>query len=195
VIYLGYQGVRHGRESYWLARFAVHLPDAYSPEQVEVLKKAYAAEPKNFDTTYAIGYAYKVQSHEGGENYKDLAGEAMRWFQRGMELNPWDGYNYLFYGWCLDWTGRQDKAGPYFDKAEQLDPNGYFTMAFIGLHFLESNNFAAAKPWFERSLTLEWMNNDVARTYMPIVNRKLLEDATNEISAKLSFPAPAQSAQ
>jgi hypothetical protein len=60
-------------------------------------------------------------------------------------------------------------------------------MAFIGMHYVELNDFAAAKPWFERSLRLEWDDNP-AQSYLPIVNRKLMENATNELSAKLSAP-------
>ena len=187
-IYLGQQSFRRARENFWLARAA--LASSYSPAQVALLEKAFAIEPKNFDTAYNIGYAYRVQSHEGAENYKDLAAIAMRWFQRGMILNRWDGNNFLWYGWCLDWTGRQNESESCFSKAEELDPNGYFTMAGIGLHFLESSDFAAAKPWFERSLHLEWRDNPVAQQYLPIVNRRLLQDATNEISLKLTQPAP-----
>ncbi len=154
------------------------------------MQKAFAIEPRNFDTAYSIGEAYRVQSHEGGEDYKELATQAMQWYGRGMTLNPWDGYNFLRYGWCLDWMGRQNESESCFSKAEALDPNGYFTMSSIGLHFVELNDFAAAKPWFERSLRLEWRDNPVALRYLPIVNRRLLEDATNEISLKLTVPSP-----
>ena len=51
-----------------------------------------------------------------------------------------------------------------------------------------SGDFAAARPWFERSLRLEWQDNPIARNYLQIVNSRMLEAATNEISAKLSFP-------
>ena len=188
VIYLGQQGVRRAAHNFWLAR-ASRAP-AYSPAQAVLFEKAFAVEPMDFDAAYGIGEAYRVQSHEGGENYKELAAKAMEWFQRGMKLNPWDGYNFLRYGSCLDWVGRQEESGVYFDKAEQLDPNGYFTMANIGLHFVQLNDYAAAKPWFERSLRLEWHDNPIALNYLQIANRKLAEDATNEISAKLNFPAP-----
>ena len=143
----------------------------------------------NFETVYNIGEAYRLQSLEGGEDYTELAAQAMSWFERGMKLNRWDGYNFLRYGWCLDWVGRQTNSGPYFARAEQLDPNGYFTMAYIGVHYVELNDFAAAKPWFERSLRLRWEKdvNNIAASYLPIVTHKLLQDATNEI--KLDFPA------
>ncbi len=186
-LYMGQQVTKRCRENYWLALFDSRLPDAYSPAQVDVLKKAFAIEPKNSETSYKIGEAFCRQSQEGNEDYKQLAANAMEWFERGMKLNPWDGYNYLRYGWCLDWTGRQSESQPYFSKAEQLDPNGYYTMFYIGKHFVELGDFAAARPWLERSLRLDYNNNVAAQNWLPIVNRKLMENATNEMSAKLSI--------
>ena len=112
----------------------------------------------------------------------------MEWFGRSIKLNPWGGYGFLRYGWCLDWLGRTAESPRYFERAAQLDPNGYFMAANIGLHYVQAGNFAAAKPWFERSLRLEGKDNAIARNYLQIVNRRLLEAATNEISAKLNFP-------
>jgi O-antigen ligase len=188
ITYLGQQGVRRAEHNYWMAR-AARAPD-FSPVQAALYEKAFAVEPADFDAAYGIGEAYRVQSHEGGENYKELAAKAMEWFARGMKLNPWDGYNFLRYGTCLDWVGRQEESGPYFDRAEQLDPNGYFTIAFIGLHYVQLNDYAAARAWFERSLSLEWNDNPIARSYLNIANRKLAEGATNEISAKIHVPSP-----
>ena len=71
-----------------------------------------------------------------------------------MKLNPHDGYNYLRYGMCLDWLEKHDEAGPYFNRADALDPNGYYTAANIGWHYVQTGNYAAARPWLERSLRL-----------------------------------------
>jgi Flp pilus assembly protein TadD len=110
----------------------------------------------------------------------------MEWFQRGIKLDPWDSRNYSGYGWCLDWLDRQAESGPYFGKAEELDPNNYFNLNFVGLHYVQIGDFAAAKPWFERSLRLEWKDNPIAQNYILIANDRLMEAATNEISAKLN---------
>ena len=187
--YLGWQSPHLAREKYWLARsYVAGLHSKYSPAQVALLEKAFSIEPRNFDTAYAIGEAYRVQSHEGGENYQELAGKAMQWFERAMKLNPWDGYNFLRYGMCLDWVNRSAESGPYYDRAEQLDPNGYFTVANIGLHYVETQDYAAARPWLERSARLQGNGNPIAKNYLSIANRKLLEEGTNDLSAKLRFP-------
>jgi tetratricopeptide (TPR) repeat protein len=182
-LFVGHQTWRQSYEKYWLA-LAARSPD-YSPTRVHYLERAFAVEPMNFETSSAIGEAYRTQSKEGGDDYQQLAAKAMQAFQTTMKLNPWDGYGFLYYGMCLDWLDRSGESTPYFDRAEQLDPNGYFTVANIGLHYVQLRNYAAAKPWFERSRRLQWNNNPIADTYLQIVNRKLIEGATNELSARL----------
>jgi O-antigen ligase len=187
VVFLGLQGWRHTTEFVWLAR-ADRAP-AFSAAQIACLKEAFATEPMNSSTAYAIGEAYRVQSAVGGADYTTLAQQAMEWFGRSKTLNPWDGYGYLRYGWCLDWLGRTSESRLYFDRAAHLDPNGYFMTANIGLHYVQTGDYAAAKPWFERSLQLEG-NNPIARNYLQIVISRMQEAATNEISARLNSPSP-----
>jgi hypothetical protein len=186
VVYLGQQGWRHAAEYASLHR-AAGAP-TFSPAQVAWLKKAFAAEPMNPETACAIGEAFRIQSSEGGNNYRELAEQAREWFGRSISLNRWGGYGYLRYGWCLDWLERPTESGPYFDRAAELDPNGYYTLAFIGLHYVQLENYAAARPWFERSLRLKWDNNPIARNYLQIIQSRLLEAATNEASVKLNAP-------
>jgi O-antigen ligase len=183
---LGYQSWRQSCEKYWLA-LAARSPE-FSPAKAAYLERAFAIEPMNFETASAIGEAYRIQSKEGGDDYGKLAAKAMWAFEQSMKLNRWDGYGFLRYGMCLDWLDRWQESGPYFDKAEELDPNGYFTIANIGLHYVQIRNYAAAKPWFERSRRLKWQDNPIAESYLLIVNRKMIETATNEVSARLSAP-------
>ena len=173
--YLGSQEARRAREYVWLERAAAEAN--FSKKQIVALERAFAAEPRNFDTTHAIGEAYRVQSWQGDDDYAELAEKAMTWFAKGFELNPHDGYNYLRYGMCLDWIGRLDESGPYFEKAELLDPNGYFTLANIGWHYVQLGQYAAARIWLERSRGLRWHDNPIAISYLEIVNQKLLENA------------------
>ena len=192
VVYLGHQGWRHAKEYVWLKR-ADRAP-SFSPARAACLEKAFAADPMNADTACAIGEAFRMQSSEGGDNYAELAEQALQWFDRSIKLNPWGGFTFWSpwagYGWCLDWLGRSDKSGSYFQRADELDPNNYFIADQIGLHYVQLGDFAAARSWFERSLRMEWQTNDIARNYLPIVNNRMLEAATNEISAKLSAPLP-----
>jgi len=183
--YLGQQGWRHTTEYVWLQR-AAKAP-AFSAAQITCLKGAFAVEPANSETTYAIAEAYRVQSGEGGENYIGLAEQAREWFERTIKLNQWDGRGYSGCGWCLDWLGRPAESAHYFDRAAQLEPNSYFMMDNIGRHYVQIGNYAAAKTWFERSANLDW-ESATAKNYLRIVTSRLQEAATNEISAKLNIP-------
>jgi O-antigen ligase len=184
-LFVGQQAWRHARESHWLALASRASP--YSRMQVQFLERAFAVEPKNFETVSAIGRAYLTQSKEGGDDYQQLAHKAMDAYEHAMRLNRWDGYGFLWYGLCLDWLGRWNESGPYFSQAEELDPNGYFTVANIGLHYVEMRNYAAAKPWLERSHRLQRVDNKIADSYLRIVNRRLIEAATNEVTGSLEL--------
>jgi tetratricopeptide (TPR) repeat protein len=178
VAYLGWQECRRGREYVWLAR-AEQLPN-FSPERAAAWKKAFDAEPENFQTAYNIGECCRTESFDGGQDSDALAKEAMQWYERGWRLDRFDGYDYLRYGMCLDWLDRHDEAAPYFNRADALDPNGYFTAANIGWHYVQAGDYAAARPWLERSLQLEWDNNLIAKSYLDLVRRRLLEDASGQ---------------
>jgi O-antigen ligase len=185
--YLGQQGWRHTAEYVALQRAA--KASAFSPAQAACLKDAFAAEPMNAETAYAIGDAYRVESSEGGINYEKLAEEARQWFGLSIKLNPWRADGYLLYGWCQDQLGQTAAAAQYFERAAQLEPNGYFVAAYVGQHYVQAGDFAAARTWFERSLNLE-RDNQIASNYLQIVRSRLREAATNEISAKLNYPTP-----
>jgi O-antigen ligase len=193
VVYLVPHAWRQASEFVWVSR-AQRAP-AFSVAQVGLFKHAFAVEPMNPETSYQLGEAYRHQSQEGAEyyagqegvNYRRLAEQASEWYQRGIKLNPWDSRNYTGYGWCLDWLDRQNESTPYFSRAEELDPNNYYNLNCIGLHYVQRGDFAAAKPWFERSLTLESQENPVALSYLRIANARLMEAATNEVSSRLNL--------
>ena len=185
LVYLGYQEIHRARELVWLRRAEQKSNSA--PEQAAALENAFAIEPKNFETAYAIGQVYQSQSWAGAGEYREQAEKAMRWFERGWKLNPFDPYNYLHYGMCLDWTGRRTESWPYYKKAVERDPNGYYMTAFVGWHYVQTGDYAAARTWFERSRRLEWSENTIADTYLPTLNQKMLDAATNTSPFRLDL--------
>jgi len=176
--YLSWQECRRGREYFWLAR-GEQLPN-FSPERAAAWEKAFDVEPENFEIAYDIGECYRTESFNGGRDSDALAKKAMQWYERGWQLDRFDGYDYLGYGMCLDWLDRHDEAGPYYNRADALDPNGYFTADNIGWHYVQAGDFAAAREWLERSLQLEPDDNLIAQSYLDLVRRRLLEDASGE---------------
>jgi len=189
--YLVWQNCRRTAENVWLAR-AAHAANV-SSSQAERFERAFAVEPMNGATALAIGEIYRLQSAQGNDGYQQLTARAMEWFARARKLNPWEGACDLGYGWCLDWLERSDESWPYFDRAEALDPNSYYTMAYIGLHYMNRGDYAAARPWMERSLDLA--KNVQVRTsvldaafYLDLINRNLAAAATNEAPTTLALP-------
>jgi len=200
--YLAQQGWRKAREYFWLdqagqqrllletqsSRFKIEISEGLSnlkvlneasatvARYVSALKKAAVIEPMNGQTTYEIGEALRLLSWEGGDDYEKLALEAIQWFQKGTRLNPFDGYNYLKIGMCLDWTGRHAEAAPNYTTALHLAPNDYYVLALQGWHYVQAGDYATAKGWLERSLEVQnrWLN-PIAWNYLEIVNRKLKE--------------------
>jgi hypothetical protein len=188
MVYLGYQGIRATREYKFLHEAErLALPPSendHTYARIEALKKAFAVEPMNFVTSYQIGECYRLKSWDGADNFADLAKTAIEWYRRGMKLYPYNADNWLRAGMCLDWIntspGRQvEDSEPYYFHANELDPNNYFITANTGWHFVEVDDFAAARTWFDRSRQLEWRvtDNQIAYDYLPIVERRLKEAA------------------
>lgn len=182
ISYLGWQEVRLGTETIWLRR-ASGL-EATSLAQATALEHAYAAEPCNYDTAYRIGEAYRLESFEGRGGYQNLATQAISWYQRGVTNNPLYGYNFMRWGMTLDFLGQHAEAEPLFLRADALDPNGYYTAAHVGKHYFDTGQYAAARPWLERSLQL-FRTNDIAATHLQMANERLLEAASGDTNRAL----------
>jgi hypothetical protein len=176
------QGARRAVEYRWL-ELARRQPN-FSTEQISALKRAFAAEPLNFQTAYAIGEAYRIQSWEGGTDYVSLAEQALEWFRRAIQLDPYDSGSWMRSGMCLDWLDRPQEGFAAFDHAMRLDPNGYFNTAHMGWHYVQVGDYAAARVWFERSKRLQSENNGISDSYLKIVQRRLLEGAASGAGTK-----------
>jgi tetratricopeptide (TPR) repeat protein len=175
IVYLGTQTWQGAVETHWLQRAKRLKRDPL--QAIAALKHAFAADPKNFQTAFDLGEAYRLQSWKADEGWEDAAREAMRWFQRSIALNPVHAYSQVRYGMCLDWLGQRQDAGPYFERALKLDPHGYYTVAHVGWHYAQLREWAKAKEFFERSLSLNQPDNRIARSYLDIVNRRLAEQS------------------
>jgi O-antigen ligase len=184
-VYLGRQEWGLGQEQIWLIR-AQRLTESSHARAVTLIK-AFNVEPMNFQTAYEIGETYRAQSFNDEENYQALARTAMAWYARGIKLDPYDGYNYMRYGMCLDWLGRHVDAGRYFSRAEALDPNNYYLVADVGWHYVQTGDYAAARSWLARSMRLHWQENVIASSYLKIVEQKLAENAANQNPLRPGF--------
>ncbi len=171
--YLGLQAWQRTNESRSLVVSRKAEPN--SDAQLAALKSAHAAEGRNFETTTAIGNIYRDRSQEGLEGFKDLAQEAMQWFEKSIRLNPYDPHGLIGYGRSLDWIGQHKEAGEYFTKAEALDGNGYFTLAYVGWHHFQIGDYPTARTWLEKSQALmsDEKINPIPASYLKSIEEKL----------------------
>ena len=174
-IYFGTQTWRLGGEAAALARAAA-FPDT-ADEHAAALQQAFRREPKNFATAFAMGEYFRTRSLNGGGDYAANAQTALDWYARAIRLNPHDGYSWLRTGMCLDWLNQPAVAA--YQTAEALDPNGYFMLANIGWHYVQTGDYAAAAEWFQRSQKLGG-DNPIARNYLAICEARLAAQATGK---------------
>jgi TPR repeat protein len=171
--YLGVETWRRTRECHWLVR-AEGLK-LYTPEQTDAFRRAFAADGKNFEAAHEVGECLRMRGWDGGDAGKELVKEAMQWFKRSFEMNPFNPHPVTRYGMCLDWLGQHEEAAAYFKRAQALDPNGYLTLAYMGWHYMQLEDFAAARTWFEKSLRLNSYSNELAVAYLKLIDRRLSE--------------------
>jgi O-antigen ligase len=82
IVYFGLQGYARAQAAVWQARGDnLTLPFL---ERASYLERAYAAEPKDFQTAYDIAELYRLQSFQGGEDYEALAETAMQWYAKAI---------------------------------------------------------------------------------------------------------------
>jgi tetratricopeptide (TPR) repeat protein len=170
-----WQEWRGGREAFWLAR-AGRQP-VFSPDCAAFLEKAFAAEPKNFQTADDIGECYRIQSLDGGRDYRQQAQTANGWFARAAALDRHDAQSRMRMAMCLDWLDDHVAAEKTFFEAEALDPNSYYLVANLGWHYVQVGDYLAARECCMRSITMS-SDNPTARNYMEICEERLVERAS-----------------
>jgi O-antigen ligase len=172
--FLGYATWHRTQELRWLVA-AEKLRPA-STAQTEAYEKAFELRPTNFEAAYNIGENYRLQAWRGLEGHETLIAKAMAWFERSMELNPYDPYGPMRYGMCLDWLRRHDQALPYYERALKLDPNSYYTRAHMGWHYAQLTDWPKVLEWMNKSLEMrDWAENVIAWQYIFIAERRLRE--------------------
>ena len=174
----GFCGYRRAVEASWQGRASDTRLSWL--DRAGLLEHAFAAVPTDFEVAYDIAEFHRLQSFQGNQDYETQAQTAMHWYSRGMKLNPYDGYNWLGYGMCLDWLGRHDEAQSYFDRAQELDPNGYYTADWVAWHYVEAGDYPAARVCLSRAIRLEPDLNPMAYSYWDIVQNKLVQQASGQ---------------
>jgi O-antigen ligase len=185
-LYLAAQGVGRAHEYVLLER----AERAKAPgdttamlKAAEVLKEAHVVEPSNFETIYNIGEYFWLVSWEGVGNYRELATEAIRWFELGAKVNQFDPYSYMRWGMCQHWLDRPEQAGKYFEKALELDPKNYYIQGHVGWHYFQLGKWDESEHWFKKAIYgANWHPEAASKryetgyTYLKLIDRKRQEE-------------------
>ena len=123
------------------------------PEQIAQLELAMKREPNNHETAASIGEIYRIKANSLSTPNTPEMEKARKWLQRAIELNPYDAYSHARLGLILNRLGQATEAEKMFKVAEELDPNGYMTIAYVAWHKMYIGgltNLMTAKRYFER---------------------------------------------
>jgi O-antigen ligase len=181
MVYLGYQLALRAREYAPLERVEQLKMQEHDPlDRIQLLKKAFAVEPSNFEVAYEIGETLRLIHWMGMGNYQEGLKEAMEWFEKGMQLNPYDPYNHLRYGMCLHVLGRSEEASKHIHKSLALDPKNFYFLAHAGWHEFQLENFVRARELFLESLHFsQWRHSEtniIALSYLRIIQERGLAE-------------------
>ncbi len=173
------------------------------PEQVAQLELAMKLEPNNPKTAASLGEIYRRHAMESRFTDKRAnLDKAISWLMKATRLNPYDAYSHARLGMALDQLDRVKEAEAMFSKAEELDPNGYMTVAYIAWHKMHIRDYAAAKRYFDRVSPLDdpitpeneskkglvaWRSesaatnlaNQIRSVYLPFINEQIRETKDN----------------
>ena len=172
ITFLAWQGGRRATEQWWLQQ-ANRADNAIA--QRAALTKAFACEPMNSETAYTLAESLRLESWQGRKDWKKVGESALPWYQAAFGLNPYDPFNFSRYGMCLDWLKREAEAGQWFERAIKLDPHNNIIRAEMGWHYLQLEDYEKAQEWFHKSRGLNWTHNQVANSYLKIIEEKLAE--------------------
>ena len=131
-----------------------------------------ACEPMNFVTAYQMGECFRAPGFADPTNGPALLETAMHWYQRSEKLNP---HSYCLvatwqHAWFF-WATRRSRT--LLRPGRPDDPNGYYTAANMGWHYLEERNYTAARIWLRRSLALRALDNPIAAQCLTVVEQEL----------------------
>ena len=143
--------------------------------QLQMYQKAYAVEPRNFDTALMIGELIRLEGWKGEPGWEKHVRQALQWFEKGIELNPWDSHGYVKAGMCLHWLNEPEKAGERFDYALKIDPQSSFVLGLYGWHLLQLGDLEGARKYLAEGYSYWRVENSFTKRYLDFVERKLAE--------------------
>jgi tetratricopeptide (TPR) repeat protein len=129
------------------------------------LRKANTLNPSSPMPHHAMAWLLEVQGRSD---------EALREFDKCIELDPLLGIHYAHLGHLLVHVGRKQEAADRFREALALAPNSPEVHGAIGMAYLEQEQYDNAIVEFERSQTLagSWLPGHLGFSYLAVGRKK-----------------------
>lgn len=140
------------------------------------LERAAEIEPNNDLTWLLLGEYHRRLGALGNPDWDSHLKSAVTHFQTAIRKNPLRYETYLKLGFCYNWLGHEEDAKEAFQQASELDPQGARTMAWMGWHYFQNQDYALAKENLIRSLNhLPANKNPLAKQYLDAVLERVDE--------------------
>lgn len=173
--FFGILGWRHAQEEYWLSK--AKQAEGSFKNRLAALQKAAAVEPRNARTLGAIGEQFLVQGLASDDNAQERFEAAMPWFAKAAVQDPFDPFPLLRTGACLHHLAKASEASPWYEKARALDPHGYITLAQVGWHYFQLQDWKKAVFWLHESIQMQGGPiNTIAHSYFRLALEKQEEE-------------------
>ena len=153
------------------AREDGHLQRAQARQLVddgffEELGKAAALAPGNPATAHWYGEEKRRLSWQGLPGWEAQAKEALRWFERAAQLDPFNARTRVSMGLCHQWLDDLKSASEDFEMALKLGPNDVPVLNASAWHLIVRGDLPRAKSLVEQSLAINPWDNWEARAYL-----------------------------
>ena len=155
--------VRAAREGIHLNRAAAAA--AITPRLLADLERASESAPDNARTAYELGENLRRLSRDGGSGWRSQGEAAVRWLERGTQLNPHDARARLSLALARHWIDDTNRAGTDFDAALKLGPNDVNLANHVAWNLLTRGRTNEASALIDQSLTWDPWGNWVAKHY------------------------------
>lgn len=96
---------------------------------------------------------------------KEEYGEAIKWFDKALEINPSDFRAMRQKGVSLGKKGEYDEAIKCFDEALKINPNDYNVIRHRGVSLSKKGEYDEAIKWFQKALRLEPNDSSALRNW------------------------------
>ncbi|HEX8295875.1 MAG TPA: tetratricopeptide repeat protein, partial [Chthoniobacteraceae bacterium] len=140
------------------------LRDRRLPEARAYAAKALAYDKGNPELYYYAGEATRETARLDPSKAAELGAEAIRLFEEGLKLFPFDSRLMLKLAQTYDQLRLFSKAEEWLERANEIDPNSMYVRSYYGMHYQAQEMWEEAEAEYLSALEMDTMGqNTIAR--------------------------------